>query len=98
MRRWLRRHEQPSFDRIWEHAEAYQDAAGETNRRDPMEAVLLSICLGQQIEIAALENRVEEVEDQKSRPSDLFSFTMHGLFLSFNQKNPLYGHSAIRYR
>lgn len=66
MRRWLRKQEQPSFDQLWEHAEAYQDAAGEANRRDPMEAVLLSVCLGQQIEISALEDRLEELEDQKS--------------------------------
>lgn len=62
MRKWVRKLKQPAFDQIWEHAEGFSDAAGEANRRDPMEAILMSVCLGQQIEIAELEERLEELE------------------------------------
>lgn len=64
MRQYLRKHKQPSFDRLWEHAEGFSDAAGEANRRNPTEAILMSICLGQQIEITALEDRVAELDDR----------------------------------
>jgi len=63
MRRWLRKHQKFAYDRLWEHADNHSDAVGEANPRDTMNGVLLSICLGQQLEIAQLEERLEELGD-----------------------------------
>lgn len=62
-RRALRRREQAHFDQLWEDARAHADASGLQNAPDPMHAVFLSICLEQQQRIAALEARLETVEE-----------------------------------
>lgn len=63
MRKFLRRQQQPAYDRLWEHAETHADVAGEANPRDPMQGILMSICLGQQLEIERLEERLAELGD-----------------------------------
>lgn len=67
MRKALRRHQQPAFDRLWEHAENHADAAGIGNPRDPMDGIFLSICLGQQREIQRLEDELEELKEESGR-------------------------------
>jgi len=62
MRRWLRKQYKSDYDSLWVHAEDFADAAGEANRADPMEAILVSICLGQQYEIGMLQTRIQELE------------------------------------
>jgi len=59
-RRGLRRREQASFDRLFEHAQAHADASGLQNPGDPLRTVLLSICLEQELAIQALEERLDE--------------------------------------
>ncbi|MDR5655775.1 hypothetical protein RH831_01080 [Halodesulfurarchaeum sp. HSR-GB] len=61
-RRSLRRHEQGPFDRLWEHARAHADASGMYNPADPMQTVLLSICLEQERAIQELTERVTSLE------------------------------------
>jgi len=62
MRRWLRAEDKSDYDDMWLHAEDLADAAGEANPRDPMRGVLMSICLGQQMEINRLEARLDELD------------------------------------
>lgn len=62
MGKWRRKQSQPAYHRLWEHAEAHADTAGETNPCDPMRGGVTSMCLGQQLEIAALEERLAELE------------------------------------
>jgi len=62
MRRWLRKQYKSDYDSIWVHAEDFADAAGEANRTDFMESILVSICLGQQYELRMLEQRIQALE------------------------------------
>jgi hypothetical protein len=59
-RRALRYRDQAHFDRLWEHAAAYADAAGYHNSARTMDLVLVSILLAQERRLAALEARIEE--------------------------------------
>ncbi|MFW5918904.1 MAG: hypothetical protein ACOCSF_01735 [Halanaeroarchaeum sp.] len=61
-RRGLRRDDQPHFDQLFVHARRHADASGLQNHDDPLAAVLLSVALEQEKEIAALEARVEALE------------------------------------
>jgi len=54
-RRALRRPDQDRFDRLWEDARQYADAAGYQNHQNPMTVVLFSMVL-------AHERRIEELE------------------------------------
>ena len=66
-RRALRRQDQPHYDRLFEYADAHADAAGYLNADDPMDPVLVSMLLEQQKRIAELDERVEELEAERSR-------------------------------
>jgi len=61
-RRALRHRDQEPFDRLWEHAATYADAAGYHNRARTMDHVLLSIALAQERRIADLEARLDGEE------------------------------------
>lgn len=52
----------PAWDTIWAHAENHADIMHIHNPTDPMEGILVSICLGQQLEIADLQDRLDELE------------------------------------
>jgi len=58
-RRALRRRDQRHFDRLWEHAAEYADAAGFQNTERNLDLVLLSIVLAQERRIASLEEKLE---------------------------------------
>lgn len=62
-RRALRGRDQPHFDRLFEHADAHADAAGYLNADDPMDPILVSMLLEHQRRLAALDERVEALED-----------------------------------
>lgn len=57
-RRALRLRDQEHYDRLWEHAAAYADAAGYHNHARTFDLVLLSVALAQERRIAELETRV----------------------------------------
>jgi len=59
-RRALRYRDKEHFDRLWEHAAGYADAAGYHNSVRSMDLVLMSIALAQERRIAELEERLEE--------------------------------------
>lgn len=61
-RRGLRRDDKPHFDQLFVYARQHADASGLQNHDDPLAAVLLSIALEQEKDIAALETRVEALE------------------------------------
>lgn len=58
-RRALRYRDQEYFDRLWEHAATYADAAGYHNSARTMDLVLISIALAQERRIAELEASLE---------------------------------------
>ncbi|MDZ7701211.1 MAG: hypothetical protein U5J98_03635 [Halobacteriales archaeon] len=59
-RRTLRRRDQAHFDRLFEHARGHADAASQLDPADPRLAVLFSMLLAQQRELAALRERLED--------------------------------------
>ncbi len=59
-RRALRRHDQPHFDALFEHARAHADAAGYLNHRSTAIPVLVSIMLEQEKRISELEAALDE--------------------------------------
>lgn len=59
-RRALRYQDQAHFDRLWEHAAAYADAAGYHNSTRTMDLVLVSILLAQERRIAELQASLED--------------------------------------
>lgn len=61
-RRALRRRDQEHFDRLWEHAAAYADAAGYQNTERNLDLVLVSVVLAQERRIAELEAELAEGE------------------------------------
>lgn len=58
-RRALRRRDQAHFDRLWEHAATYADAAGYQNRERDLDLLLVSVVLAQERRIDALEAELE---------------------------------------
>lgn len=60
-RRMLRCRHQPHFDTLIEHARNHAGAGGTRNPVETKWAILVSICLAQQRELAALRERVDEV-------------------------------------
>lgn len=64
-RRALRREDQPFFDRLFQRARCYTQAATYQCHDNPMEAVLLSIALDQEKRINALERTLGQ------KPGDL---------------------------
>lgn len=61
-RRALRYRDQAHFDRLWEHAAAYADAAGYQNTERALDLVLVSVLLAQERRIAALETALDGSE------------------------------------
>lgn len=59
-RRALRRRDQDHFDRLWEHAAGFADAAGYQHTERNLDLVLMSIVLAQERRIAKLEAELEE--------------------------------------
>lgn len=69
-RRALRRRVQPRFDELFEYARKHADAAGNLNPHEPMHPVFFSIDLEQQRRIAALEERVADLEAEREDDSE----------------------------
>ena len=67
-RRALRQQYQTDFDRLFEHADQYADAAGYANRTTPEFSLLLSIFLGQQRELRRLQDQLDEAESVTAPP------------------------------
>lgn len=63
-RRALRRGETAHFDRLFEGAQGYADAAGYLNGEDPGRVVLFSMLMAQAAELDGLRERVRELEDE----------------------------------
>lgn len=53
-RRGLRAHEQDAFDALWQKARAHASASSNAGRIDPLEAVVFSILLEHELELARL--------------------------------------------
>lgn len=66
-RKALRRADQPHFDRLFEHAREHADAAGYLNHVDPMLPVLVSILLEHERQIAALEDRLDGIDEDRAQ-------------------------------
>lgn len=64
MRRALRRPYQPAFDRLFEHARQFADAAGYCNATDPDVALLLSIALAHEHAAAERADRIDALDDR----------------------------------
>jgi len=56
---------QPAWDQLWTHASDHADVMHIHNPRDPMEGILMSICLGQQLEIRELQERLDDLENSE---------------------------------
>lgn len=69
-RRALRFEHQESYDRLWEHAQEFADAAGYLNHDAPMVPVLFSICLKQEERIEDLEAQVQSLEQHMADLDD----------------------------
>jgi len=63
-RRALRRQYQTDFDRLFERARGFADAAGYRNGTDPEFAFLVSVALAQEVELRELRERVPDGEDE----------------------------------
>lgn len=61
MRRALRAEYQQDFDRLFDRARGFADAAGHANPPDPERALLLSLLLAHEVELRQLRARLEEV-------------------------------------
>jgi len=59
-RRGLRHRDQDHFDRLWEQAANYADAAGYQNTERNLDLVLVSIVLAQERRISSLEAELED--------------------------------------
>ncbi|SFS68337.1 hypothetical protein [Halostagnicola kamekurae] len=62
MRRALRREYQGDFDRLFERARGFADAAGHANATDPERALVLSVLLAHEVELRQVRGRLEETE------------------------------------
>lgn len=58
-RRGLRRRYQGDFDRLFERADRFADAAGYANSRDPEVALLLSMLLAHEVRLRELDREPE---------------------------------------
>lgn len=63
-RRALRLRDQEHFDRLLTYAREHADAGGQLNHGEPMYPVLLSIALEQELRLAALQDRVRDLESE----------------------------------
>ncbi|GAB7018462.1 hypothetical protein [Halostagnicola bangensis] len=62
MRRALRREYQGDFDRLFDRARNFADAAGHANATDPERALLLSLLLAHEVEHRRLCDRLAKTE------------------------------------
>lgn len=62
MRRALRQEYQADFDRLFDRARGYADAAGYANPPDPERALVLSLLLAHEAELRRLRERLHEPE------------------------------------
>lgn len=62
MRRALRREYQHDFDRLFDRARGYADAAGYANLPDPERALVRSLLLAHEAEVRRLHDRLDELE------------------------------------
>lgn len=69
-RRALRHQYKRDYDRLFEYAEHYADAAGFLSRADPERAILLSMLLGVEAERRRLEERVAALEDGREAATE----------------------------
>jgi hypothetical protein len=69
-RRGLRRRDQAHFDRLFDHAREYADAAGYLNRTDAAVPLLFSIALAQERRAEEREDRIDGLEDRLDRVED----------------------------
>lgn len=71
-RRALRREDQGAFDRLFAHARQHMAEAAAAARPVPFDAVVLSILLEQQKQIAALEKRLgqDNAGEENARPQE----------------------------
>lgn len=67
MRRALRAEYQADFDRLFDRARGFADAAGYANRPDPERALLLSLALAHEVELRELRDRLEKRERRDER-------------------------------
>ena len=67
-RRALRRRDQDTFDRLWEDASQYADAAGYQNPARTFDGILFSMLLAQQSRIQDLEARLVALTPEDSQP------------------------------
>jgi hypothetical protein len=65
-RRALRRRDQADFDRLFDGARRYADAAGYRNGVDPETAVLVAMLLAHERELAELRGRLDDASDGPS--------------------------------
>lgn len=65
MRRGLRREYQQDFDRLFDRAQGYADAAGYANPPNPERALVLSLLLAHEAEIRRLHDRLDELEQEE---------------------------------
>lgn len=70
MGRSLRREYQEDFDRLFERARAFADAAGMANPTDPERALLLSLLLAHEVECRLLAERVADLEADLARQAE----------------------------
>ena len=63
-RRGLRRGHQPHFDRLFERADRYADAAGFMNAEDPDLVSLFSMLLAQEAELQELRGELDALRDR----------------------------------
>lgn len=61
-RRALRHRDQQHYDRLWEHASNYADAAGYANLSRDLDAIYLSILVAQERRIHELETQVDQLD------------------------------------
>lgn len=64
MRRALRREYQADFDRLFERARGFADAAGHANATDPERALVLSVLLAHEVELREVRGRLETAETE----------------------------------
>lgn len=75
MRRALRREYQGDFDRLFERARGFADAAGHANATDPERALLLSVLLAHEVELRQVSSRLEETETKLEDAEDRLAET-----------------------
>ncbi|WP_226005507.1 hypothetical protein [Natrinema salinisoli] len=66
MRRALRREYQSDFDRLFDRAREFADAAGYANPPEPERALLLSLLLAHEVELRRLRAELEARETDRN--------------------------------